>query len=570
MAWFPCNMGGEPEIANILKGISNPTSSIGENGQLYLKYVQYEKHSFMNGAIIVVENKNDSTDIKLYVNGLTKDSSFLPITDTDLLAYLSDITSGYLKGCSTYDTAVSTTQTGILAIGDWGSGIGIHTYIVGWSQYKAGTFYGVIDLTEPPVQATGLPAYQNNPYVDPDTFIDGGICDSFAKVNNQWQGLIGTDIDDIQSVVEPGGEIKTLVYTLEAGGQWETFSNPSPDNETLLYEVKDSGGNIVLSVKKKISDLPVYNSYVAIGTFDTNKTINAARSSDNSTIYLSVNTTFSGYSITVYTFEPGFGNATVKRGSFVSASTQYGIVNVNIGFKPDLVLVEMPLGNNVSTVSYWEKDLSYAQTDAIWCLKPAENVSYQVALGRQTGETGIQQINNNGFSFMSNGANTREIACNYVAIKYEPEPISSKINIFPYLLNDDYYTVFSKASNDEIYNGGRGGTRASSNPVFYFCCKTTGDYYGYGLIGLTSASVQITATTSYGSAEYYTQTTTNGNTVYLARLGAMNGGQATTIFKNGYFEIDIDGSQYVEQNGSTWLFDQTFVDAAYEALTSLS
>ena len=143
-------------------------------------------------------------------------------------------------------------------------------------------------------------------------------------------------------------------------------------------------------------------------------------------------------------------------------------------------------------------------------------------------------------------------------------------NYFPCLLNSSCYTIFSKAANDEIYNGGRGGTRSSSNPVFYFCCKTTTGYWGYGLIGLTSASVQITATTSYGGAEYYTQTTTNGNTVYLARLGAMNSGQSSDVFKNGYFEIDLDGSQYVEQDGSTWLFDQTFVDAAYEALTALS
>ena len=144
------------------------------------------------------------------------------------------------------------------------------------------------------------------------------------------------------------------------------------------------------------------------------------------------------------------GNATVKRDSFVSASTQYGIVDINVGFEPDLVLVEMPLGNNVSTVSYWEKDLSYAQTDAIWCLKPAENVAYQVALDRQTGETGIQAINNDGFSFMSNGANTRGITCEYIAVKYEAEPTPNPLVFknyakfdgvgitLPFTINSDY------------------------------------------------------------------------------------------------------------------------------------
>ena len=351
MAWFRAT--AQPVIANILKGSGVPSSYQGTDGQLYLQYANYEKHYFMDNKIVVVENEDDATDLKLYVVGLTKDSNFLAITDTDLLDYLSDITSGYLKACSSYDTDDSTTQTGIFVIGNWGSGIGIHTYINGWSQYKAGTFYGVIDLTESPVPAQGLPSYQNNPFVDPDTVIDGGILNSFAKVNNQWQNLIGTDINDIDHT---GGE-------------------------------------------------SVIEDYI----------------------------------------------------------TDY----------------------------------------------------------------------------------------------------------FPCLLDSNYYTIFSKAANDETYNGGRGGTRSSSDPVLYFVCYTNG-YSGYGLIGLASASVQITATTSYGGAEYYTQTTTNGTTVYLARLGAMISGQSNTIFKNGYLKMEIDGSQYVEQNGSTNLFDQTFIDAAYEALIALS
>lgn len=112
------------------------------------------------------------------------------------------------------------------------------------------------------------------------------------------------------------------------------------------------------------------------------------------------------------------GNATVKQGAFVSASTQYGIVDVDLGFKPDMLMVKLPFTGG-DTVSYWEKSLSYAQNSAIWCLKPAENVSYEIALGRQSGETGIQAINDNGFSFMSNGWNTRNVTCEYIAVKYE-------------------------------------------------------------------------------------------------------------------------------------------------------
>lgn len=107
-----------------------------------------------------------------------------------------------------------------------------------------------------------------------------------------------------------------------------------------------------------------------------------------------------------------------KQGTFISANTQYGIVNVNVGFKPDLLIVKLPFTNG-DTVSYWEKGLNYAETHSVWCLQPAEGASNYLLLGRTSGETGIQQINNNGFSFMSNAANTRNVECSYTAVKYE-------------------------------------------------------------------------------------------------------------------------------------------------------
>ena len=122
----------------------------------------------------------------------------------------------------------------------------------------------------------------------------------------------------------------------------------------------------------------------------------------------------------------GKGNPTKVEGTFTSASIRYGIVDVNVGFKPDLVMVFMPLTTNptVDTCSYWEKDASWAETSAIWCLTPAEGASYKVELGRVSGETGIQQINNDGFSYMSNGGNTQGCSCRYIAIKYaEVTPI---------------------------------------------------------------------------------------------------------------------------------------------------
>lgn len=114
-------------------------------------------------------------------------------------------------------------------------------------------------------------------------------------------------------------------------------------------------------------------------------------------------------------------NCTKVTGTFVSSSTQYGIVNVNVGFKPDLLMVRFSLSTSTAndTVSFWEKGMSWAETHSIWELVPAESVVIYNELGRTTGEAGIQQINNNGFSFMSQAGNTLGRTCEYIAIRYD-------------------------------------------------------------------------------------------------------------------------------------------------------
>lgn len=115
------------------------------------------------------------------------------------------------------------------------------------------------------------------------------------------------------------------------------------------------------------------------------------------------------------------GYTLVDKGTFVSDSDQYGIVDIDCGFEPDVVIVTLPL-NNKDTTSIWFREASWAGTQAIWELRPAENSTYFVNLDRQTGETGIQAINSNGFSFMSNASNTRGVTCEYIAAKYELVP----------------------------------------------------------------------------------------------------------------------------------------------------
>ena len=133
-----------------------------------------------------------------------------------------------------------------------------------------------------------------------------------------WFKCMGGEINPIYEE-----EKHTLVYTLQAGGQWEYFTNPNPDSGLLLYEITDEYNNVVLSIKKKTDDLAIYSLYTTIGVFDTNKSINVARTSDNATIYVSVNTTFTGYYLKVYTFAEEVGGTAFLKGTS-DISSAYG------------------------------------------------------------------------------------------------------------------------------------------------------------------------------------------------------------------------------------------------------
>lgn len=124
----------------------------------------------------------------------------------------------------------------------------------------------------------------------------------------------------------------------------------------------------------------------------------------------------------VYNLEKNGGSgggdgSKIATGTFTTESTQYGVSTIDCGFKPDLVLVSLPISSK-DTTSFWEKSLSYAETKAPWLLAPAESSYYMNDLGRTTGETGIQSITDTGFKYIVNGINTRGVTCKYVAVKY--------------------------------------------------------------------------------------------------------------------------------------------------------
>lgn len=108
----------------------------------------------------------------------------------------------------------------------------------------------------------------------------------------------------------------------------------------------------------------------------------------------------------------------IVSGEFTTASTSQGIVNIDCGFRPDILLVFLPISSNTSgyTTAYYAKTLSTKYS--IWCLHPTENMTYTILLGSTSnGESGIQNITDTGFAFRCNASNTQNRKCTYIAYK---------------------------------------------------------------------------------------------------------------------------------------------------------
>lgn len=115
------------------------------------------------------------------------------------------------------------------------------------------------------------------------------------------------------------------------------------------------------------------------------------------------------------------GGYTEATGSFTSGTTAQQKVEVNCGFKPDLVMVDMAFGNGFSRATYLSTAW-YEETDhptSVWDLRPIENVIYAITPGSVSGETGITDLTDTGFKYRVNGSNTQGKACTYTAIKFE-------------------------------------------------------------------------------------------------------------------------------------------------------
>lgn len=155
------------------------------NGSVYfVSPNSYTYTTFMNGAIIVREDNNDATDKKMFFVGLQKDSNDISITDTDLLAYLSDVTNGYKKATYSYSDA-NNTRNGNIGFYNTGAGVKLRSWTTNWTGLIGGTFYGVIDLNIA-ADSVNVGSGQTNAYSEP--YVSGEYAIYF--MNNKFSSVI--------------------------------------------------------------------------------------------------------------------------------------------------------------------------------------------------------------------------------------------------------------------------------------------------------------------------------------------------------------------------------------------
>ena len=100
-------------------------------------------------------------------------------------------------------------------------------------------------------------------------------------------------------------------------------------------------------------------------------------------------------------------------GSFTTGSQQSQEVEINCGFRPDYISVDMEFESG-HTCAIYEKTSNGYETSR-WDLRPIENVIYYPFDGV---ETGISAITNTGFKYRCYSTNTQNKKCTYNAIKF--------------------------------------------------------------------------------------------------------------------------------------------------------
>lgn len=301
---------GTTEIANILKGTSDPSSSIGGNGQLYLKYANLSLREYIevgstagpyintgfywssdcefeikarwtgtptnNTAFFGAYSPNMDTDVQVY-NGNTlfyvggggtaslsvdTNDHIYKATQSELLLDGTNVaTPNWSRVPTSLEVSIFTMQQHSPAINAriyyikiWKSGE-LHKYFIpavnnatneiGMFEAVSGEFYSNDGTGNFDISSSVISDMPSRP-----------ILSSFAKVNGQWQNLIGTDIDDIQSGGSPQPQIASIVI--------ENAKVSDKTEETYMYPTYSDISNydcVAIKIHTTVNDV-YYENYI--------------------------------------------------------------------------------------------------------------------------------------------------------------------------------------------------------------------------------------------------------------------------------------------------------------------
>lgn len=136
----------------------------------------------------------------------------------------------------------------------------------------------------------------------------------------------------------------------------------------------------------------------------------------------------------------------VVTGIFTTASTIDTEVDVYCGFEPDIVYVEMEFSNGIT------KAIGYnGMNHSVWDLTPIEDRVYSVEIGTPS-QTGISDFTSTGFKYNAHAGNTLNKQCIFYAVKINEEKINIH-NIISIIGKEFPYKDASPVNYEQVIDG---------------------------------------------------------------------------------------------------------------------
>lgn len=119
---------------------------------------------------------------------------------------------------------------------------------------------------------------------------------------------------------------------------------------------------------------------------------------------------FRGNTIECY----GVGGGKSETGSFTTPTDPNTLVVpfTKLTEKPDVIIVTIHMNENDDSYAFYINNRSY------WDLRPWEDNLYRIEIDSESGETGIVSVSDSGFTFRTNGDNTKGLNADFIAVKW--------------------------------------------------------------------------------------------------------------------------------------------------------